>query len=151
MSKGRITTGKWTLCLCSLHTCCPQHTCFLIGKRNVPSATPRCHSQRRFACWERNDSQDAFELNCFMCFGNILVWVICLCLRAHLFISTSVYIESLETDSHRCCMMWAFNTIQSEKKMRHLFLPHSFPHRVKSQKCINLMSCVRKRHPFSFS
>lgn len=123
---------------------------FLLGNRMFLLLPLAVIAQGRCTYWERNDGQDAFELNCFMCFRNILVWAICLCLRAHLFISTSVYIESLETDSHRCCMMWASNTIHSEKKMQHLFLSYSFPHKVKSQKFINLMFCVCRRHPFSF-
>lgn len=92
----------------------------------------------RFTYWERNGNQDVFELNGCMRLLNILVWDICLCLKAYLFISTTVYIEFLENDSHTCCMMWVFNTIHSEK-MWNLFLPCFFPNEVKSQKFANLI------------
>lgn len=108
---------------------CAVHTSASVAQNNIFSLPPfTVTAQGRFTYWRKKikGSQDVFELNCFMCFLNILVWDICLCLKAHLFISTTVYIESWETDSHRCCMTWVFNTIHFEE-MWHSFLAHSFP------------------------
>lgn len=110
-------------------------TCLFTGGKNILSSLSVI-AQGRFTYWVRNEHQDVFELNCFMCFLNILVWDICLCLKTHLFISTMVYIKSLETESHRCCMMWVLKTIHSEK-MWHSFLPLLFPNKVKSPKFVN--------------
>ena len=96
-----------------------------------------CHSfaiiaRWRFTYWEKTDgSQDAFELNRFMCFLNIWGWDICLCLKAHLFISTTVYIESREADSHRCCIMWLFKYNSLWKNVAFISTPLRPPLKLK--------------------
>lgn len=98
-------------------------TSLFTGGKNVLSFIPLCHGPVKIHLLVRNESLDVFELNCFMCFLNILVWDICLCLKTHLFISTTVYIKSLEMDSHRCCMMWVLNTIHFEKNVAFFSTP----------------------------
>ena len=98
-------------------------------KQNILSSTPSLsypsENSPMGGCAGGNGCQDVFELNCFMCFLNILLWDICLGLKAHLFISTTVYPESLETDSHRCCTLWVSNKIHLEKMWHSSLFPSS--------------------------
>lgn len=109
----------------------PGHNCHCVGKQNKISSLPPppCHIPVKIHPWGGcaggNGRQDVFELNCFMCFLNILLWDICLGLKAHLFISTTVYPESLETDSHRCCTLWVSNKIHLEKMWHSSLFPSS--------------------------
>lgn len=105
----------------------------------------------RFTSWGKTDgSLDAFELNRFMCFLNILGWDICLCLKAHLFISATVYIESREADSHRCCIMWVFKYNSLWKNVAFISTPLLPPLKLKPRNLQTLDFWVGSIHHTSF-
>lgn len=110
-------TGRQTFFLgvCCSRTCFPWHSVpFCWGNKMFSLPRLAVLARQRLTYWERNKSQDVFELNCLVCFPNILVWNICLCLKACLFISTTHFTWSprrpVHTDVARCGFLIRFTS-----------------------------------------